>query len=82
MRLAIGVAQGGVGEVGVDLRRLEVGVAEQLLHDSQVGAALEQMRRERVTQGVRAGPLRRAGGSTQPPTRAARRARSTARRWR
>ena len=66
MRLAIGAAQRGIGEVGVDLGRLEVRVAEQLLHDPQVGAALEQVRRERVAQGVRAGPLRRPpAASTQ-----------------
>jgi hypothetical protein len=38
---------------GVDLRRRHRGVAEQLLHDAHVGAALEQVRRERVAQRVR-----------------------------
>src|SRR3954454_14749551 len=30
-----------VEDVGVDLRRRDVGVAEELLHDAQVGAVLE-----------------------------------------
>ena len=34
---------------------------EQLLDDAQVGAALEQMRRERVAQRVRADPIGEAG---------------------
>ena len=34
---------------------------EQLLDDAQVGAAFEQMRRERVAQRVRADPLGEAG---------------------
>ena len=62
MRVAIGAAQRGIGEVGVDLRRLQVRVAEQLLHHAQVGAALEQVRRERVTQRVRARSARRPDG--------------------
>ena len=36
-------------------------MAEQLLDDAQVGAALEEMRRERVAQGVRADPVVEAG---------------------
>ena len=37
----------------VDLRRRDRGVAEELLHDAHIGAALEQVRRERMAQGVR-----------------------------
>ncbi len=37
----------------VDRRRRDVGVSEQQLHDAQVGAVIEQMRRERVPQHVR-----------------------------
>ena len=40
-------------DVAVDLRRRERRVAEQLLDRAQVGAALEQVRRERVPQPVR-----------------------------
>jgi hypothetical protein len=40
-------------DMGVDLRRREVLVAEQLLHDAEVGAPIKEMRRERVTQRVR-----------------------------
>ena len=39
--------------MGVDLGRGDVRVAEQLLHRPQVPARLEEMARERVTQGVR-----------------------------
>jgi hypothetical protein len=40
-------------DVRVDLGRREVLVAEQLLHDAEVGAAIKEVRRERVTQRVR-----------------------------
>ena len=39
--------------VGVDRRRRDVGVAEQHLHRAQVGAVVEQVRREGVAQRVR-----------------------------
>src|SRR6266571_2453360 len=39
-------------DVGVDLRRGNVDVTEHLLHRSQICAALQQMRGERVTQRV------------------------------
>jgi hypothetical protein len=51
--------------VGVDLRRPEALVTEQLLYDTKVRAPVEKMRGERVTQRVRvktsgkAGALRR-----------------------
>ena len=41
----------------VELGRREVGVAEHLLHAAQVGAALEQVRRERVAEQVRVDAL-------------------------
>src|SRR6476469_8464891 len=41
------------GHQGVDLRGRHRGVAEQLLDDADVGSAVEQVRRERVPQGVR-----------------------------
>ena len=40
------------GHVGVDLRRRQVGVAEQLLHRSEVGSALEQVGGVRMTECV------------------------------
>ena len=43
--------------VRVDLRRREAGVAEQLLDDAQVRAALEQVRGERVAERVRGRPV-------------------------
>ena len=42
----VGVAQPGRRDVGVDLRRREALVAQQLLHDPQVRAAVEQVGRE------------------------------------
>ena len=44
-------------DVGVDLRRRDVGVAEELLHRAQVGAAIEQVAGEGVAQDVRADAL-------------------------
>ena len=41
-------------------------MAEQLLDDAQVGAALEQVRRERVAQRVRADTFGEAGGGGRP----------------
>ena len=53
---------GGAGrDVRVDLRRREALVAEQLLDDPQVRAAVEQMGRERVPQRVRRDAVREAG---------------------
>ena len=40
--------------VRVDLRRRQIGVAEHHLDRAQIGAAFEQMRRERMAQDVRA----------------------------
>ena len=40
------------GHVGVDLRRRQVGVAEQLLHCPQVGSSLEQVGSVRVPECV------------------------------
>ena len=47
----------------IDLGRGQALVAEQLLHDAQVGAALQEMGRERVAEGVR----RDAGRQARPP---------------
>ena len=54
-------AQPRLEHVRVDLRRRQIGVAEHHLDGAQVGAALEQVRRERVAQHVRAERARQAG---------------------
>src|SRR5213080_4803551 len=61
MRREVDVLQALRGEVRVDLRRGDVGVAEHLLDGAQVAAACEQVRRERVAQRVRAHLVREAG---------------------
>ena len=43
--------------MGVDHGRAHVGVAEQALHGAYVGARLQQMRGERMAQGVHRGRL-------------------------
>src|SRR5439155_8101683 len=48
--------------VRVDLRRPDVRVPEQRLHDAEVGAPGEEMRRERVAQRVRRDAAAEAGG--------------------
>src|SRR3954470_1236257 len=50
VRAEVQLPSASIGYVGVELRRREVGVAEHLLHRAQVGAPLEQVRRERVAQ--------------------------------
>jgi methionine biosynthesis protein MetW len=59
------VLQPVVEHVGVDLRGRDIGMAEQLLDDPQVGPVLEQVARESVAQDVRADLVRaqsRCGG--------------------
>src|SRR5262245_29178270 len=56
VRLLIGLDQLRGVDVGITLRRAQAGVSEQLLDRPQIGAALEQVRGERVTQRVRADP--------------------------
>ena len=83
VRRRVHVAQRVDRDVRVDLGRRDRRVAEQLLHDAHVGAALQQVRRERVPQGVRRHvrgqlrPLGRVAGSraTRSAATAARRAR-------
>src|SRR3954470_16226232 len=53
MRAEVELATPLVGDVCVQLGRREVGVPEHLLHRAQVGAALQQVRRERVSEQVR-----------------------------
>src|SRR4029079_17685991 len=49
------------GEMRVELCGGDTRMTEQLLDDSKVGAALEQMGRKRVPQGVRADAIGQAG---------------------
>src|SRR5581483_10348439 len=74
--LEVGVAPATVGHVQVDLRGREVGVAEHLLDAAEVGAALEQVRREGVPQQVRVDPLRLEAGLAGQPAQDQERARA------
>ena len=53
MGSVIDVAQAADGNVGVDLSGHESGMAKQFLHGAEVGAAVEQMGRKRMSQAVR-----------------------------
>ncbi len=80
VRLLVGPAQPVGGDVGVELGRRQRGVAEQLLHRAQVGAALEQVGGGGVPQPVRpevgrARARRRSGGAPGCARRAGRSAR-------
>ena len=57
VRLEVGLATAPVGDVGVELGRRQIGVAEHLLDAAEVGAALEQVGGERVAQQVGVDPL-------------------------
>ena len=58
MALAVHREQLGRVDVRVALRRAETRVAEQLLNRAEVGAALQQVRREGVAQRVGLIPMR------------------------
>ena len=55
MRPVVDAAKVPAVDVAVDLRRRERAVPEQLLDHAQVGAALEQVRGERMAEAVRMG---------------------------
>ena len=67
------------GHVGVDLRRRQVGVAEELLHCPQVGSSLEQVRSVRVPEcvGVERCGRRAAGTALEDTPRVTRREHTT-----
>src|SRR5919197_4248819 len=68
MRAEVQLAPAPVGYVGVELGGGEVGVAEHLLDTAEVGAALEEVRRERVPEQVGMDPLRlQARARREPP---------------
>ena len=48
MKLIVNIAQPFTGDVGVNLRGVNAGVAEEFLDDPQVRSAFEQMRCETV----------------------------------
>ena len=52
MRLSIGVSHVAAEKMCVQLRRGNVRVSEKLLDDAKVGAPVEEVGREGVTQGV------------------------------
>ena len=58
----VDVEQAFLGDVGIDLGRGQVAVAEQFLDAPEVGPAVEQVGREAVAQGVRAGAAVEAEG--------------------
>ena len=64
MRLPIHLEQLRGVDVRVALRRRQLHVPEQLLNRAQVGAALQQVRRERVAQRVRTDAEARAAVRT------------------
>ena len=66
----VGAGQVGEIKVGVDLRRGDVRVAEQLLHAAQILTRFKQMRRERMPEQVRV-DVRPAGPCAAPSTRCA-----------
>ena len=57
------LAAAAIRYVRVELGRAEVGMAEHLLDAAEVGAALEQVRRERVAQQVRMDAFRLEAGA-------------------
>src|SRR6476620_3982879 len=58
---AVDVPDPFAGQMRVELRGGDTRMPEQLLDDAQVGSALEQVRGERVSQGMRTDPLGDAG---------------------
>ena len=54
MQVAHQTLQPLLEHVSVDLRGGNIGVAEERLHDTQVGAVVQQMARESMPQHVRA----------------------------
>ena len=66
VRAVVDAAQALRVHVAVDLRRRERRVAEELLDHAQVGAALEQVRREGVAQAVRVAEEPAHGARVEP----------------
>src|SRR5262245_18374080 len=75
MRIPIHLGELRRVQVRVLLRRRERGMAEQLLDRAEIRAGLEQVRRERVTEGVRRDLFRKPRGPEAPLEQARPRAR-------
>src|SRR6185369_14678576 len=56
MRPSIDLTDALTRDVGIQLRRADARMSEQFLNDAQVGAALQEVGRERMAEGVRAHP--------------------------
>src|SRR5580765_4219700 len=67
VRFSVDVEQLRRVDVRVSLRRAQTRVAEELLDGAQVGAALQEVRRERVPERVRADAEPRTGGRHVAP---------------
>ena len=76
VRVEVRVATVSIGDVRVPLRRPDVGVAEHLLDAPQVGAALEQVGRERMAEEVRVDTTRLEPGAVRQPAQDEERARA------
>ena len=63
MELGVDGFQVVPGDVGINLSGGDVGVAEELLHDPQIGAPLQEVRRKRMAKRVRRDFLPDAGGT-------------------
>ena len=63
MQVAHQALQALLDHMGIDLRGRDIGMAEQRLDDTQVGAVVQQVAREGMTQHMRRDqPRRQAGG--------------------
>ena len=63
MQVAHQAFQALLDHMGIDLGGRDVGMAEQRLHDAQIGAVMQQMAGKGMTQHMRADqPRRQAGG--------------------
>ena len=67
MMPAVHLAQAHRGHVRVDLGGGDLGVPEQRLHDAQVGAARQEVRRERMAEHVREDARAETRGERTPP---------------
>ena len=67
MRAVVHPSQAAGVDVAVDLRRRQRAVAEQLLDGAEVGAALQEMRRECVAEAMRMRGETAQRARVQPP---------------
>ena len=71
MKPVVSLLEGGILNMGIDLRGIQIGVSEQFLQASQVGSAGEHMCSKGVAQDVRARSIGQLdllrGSSNDPP---------------